>query len=171
MGFFDFFNKKKQAERVYPSSVSAVAPVSGTVVSMKDIPDAAFNSGAMGFCCGIEPTGGIVEVKSPFTGTIMQVASSFHALGVAGENGVQIILHVGVDTIEMKGKSFQALVREGQKVKEGDALLEVDVDQIRAAGYPAIVIAAVLNTDDFKTIDLDASGEVTQGAQLLKLTR
>lgn len=170
MGFFDLFKKKKMV--VEPDvKASAAAPVSGQVVAMKDIPDAAFNQGAMGFCCGIEPGSGVVEIKSPVTGTILQVANTYHALGVAGDNGVEIILHVGIDTVDMKGDSFSASVREGQKVKVGDTLLTVDVDKVHAAGHPSLVIAAVLNTDDFASIELTASGSVKQGEQILSFQR
>lgn len=170
MGFLDLF-KKKKAEPDFPVKAAAAAHISGTIVPMKDIPDKAFNSGAMGFCYGIEPENGVVEVKSPLSGTILQVASSFHALGVAGDNGVQIIIHVGIDTLEMKGDGFTANVREGQKVKAGDVLLTVDMDKVRAAGHPAVVIAAVLNTDDFNNIELTASGRVTLGDQVIELKR
>lgn len=171
MGFFDFLKKKKEAEPEFPQSAFAAAPISGKVVSMRSIPDPVFSGGAMGWCCGIEPEGGTVTVQSPLTGEIMQVAATHHALGVSGDNGVQIIIHVGIDTVGLKGDGFQCCVREGQPVKQGDPLLIVDVDKIHAAGLSAVVISAVLNTDDFKSVTLSPVGSVTEGSELMKLTR
>lgn len=169
MGFFDLF-KKKGAD--IPSSTgpaSVASPTKGIIVPMSDIPDAAFNEGAMGFCCGIESVDGVIV--SPLEGNVMQVADSYHALGVAGKNGVQVVLHVGVDTVNLKGEGFTCHVRQGDMVKQGQPLLTVDLDTIRRAGYPSVVIIAVINSDEFSSVKLAASGKTDPGAELIALER
>lgn len=160
MSLLDLFRKKKTADQPVPPA-AVLAAASGRVIPMADIPDKAFSDGVMGWCCGIEPTEGVVY--APVTGRIMQVADTFHALGVDGENGAQIILHVGLDTVAMRGKGFKALVREGQPVKAGDPLIRFDMEQIHAAGHPATIIMALLNTDHFTAVAAAADGEVKVG--------
>lgn len=84
------------------------------------------------------------------------------------DGGVEILIHVGVDTVEMKGDGFSPKVKVGDKVKKGDLLLEMDLGKIAAAGHPAVVITVVTNTDDFKAVEVVASGDVEPGADLIK---
>ena len=85
--------------------------------------------------------------------------------------GVEILIHVGVDTVEMKGDGFSPKVKVGDKVKQGDLLLEMDLGKIAASGHPAVVITVVTNTDDFKDVEVVASGAVEPGADLIKVSK
>ena len=96
---------------------------------------------------------------------------SFDALGIMTTAGVEVLIHVGVDTVEMKGDGFSPKVKEGDKVKKGDLLLEMDLDKIAAAAHPAVVITVVTNTDDFKDVEVVASGAVEPGADLIKISK
>ena len=87
------------------------------------------------------------------------------------DSGVEILIHVGVDTVEMKGDGFSPKVKVGDKVKQGDLLLEMDLDKIAAAAHPAVVITVVTNTDDFKDVEVVASGAVEPGADLIKISK
>ena len=108
-------------------------------------------------------------------GTVRTVASALsgtgHALGIMTTAGVEVLIHVGVDTVEMKGDGFSPKVKEGDKVKKGDLLLEMDLDKIAAAAHPAVVITVVTNTDDFKDVEVVASGAVEPGADLIKISK
>ena len=132
MGFFDFLKKASApatpAEPTFPLTLAADAK--GTVVAMENIPDEVFAQGILGKCCGIEPTEG--KVFAPVDGEITQAPDSGHALGIMGVSGVEVLIHVGVDTVEMKGDGFSPKVKEGDKVKKGDLLLEMDLDKIAA---------------------------------------
>ena len=171
MGFFDFLKKSSApatpAEPTFPLTLAADAK--GTVVAMENIPDEVFAQGILGTCCGIEPTEG--KVFAPVDGEITQAPDSGHALGIMGVGGVEVLIHVGVDTVEMKGDGFSPKVKEGDKVKKGDLLLEMDLDKIAAAGHPAVVITVVTNTDDFKDVEVVASGDVEPGADLIKVSK
>lgn len=166
MGFFDFLKKKE--EPAAPAPVLAAA-AKGAVVPMEQIPDEVFAQGILGQCCGIDPVEG--KVFAPADGEITQAPESGHAIGLMAANGAEVLLHVGVDTVEMKGDGFSPKVKVGDKVKKGDLLLEMDLDKIAAANHPAVVITVVTNTDDFKSVELAASGTVEPGDELFKLSK
>lgn len=168
MGFFDRFKKKKENEAP-AGPLLVAADARGTVVPMEDIPDEVFAQGILGPCCGIEPAVG--EVWAPLDGEITQAPDTLHALGIQGDNGVEVLIHVGVDTVEMKGDGFTAGVKLGDRVRKGQKLLTMDLDKIRAAGHPAVVITVITNNDDFANVERVASGEVEPGADLFKLSK
>ena len=165
MGFFDFLKKSAApaapAEPTFPMMLAADAK--GAFVPMENIPDEVFAQGILGTCCGIDPSEG--KVFAPAGGEITQAPDSGHALGIMADGGVEILIHVGVDTVEMKGDGFSP------KVKVGDLLLEMDLGKIAAAGHPAVVITVVTNTDDFKAVEVVASGDVEPGADLIKVSK
>ena len=131
MGLLDKLKKK-------PLILSA--SVKGTVVPMADIPDEVFSQDILGLCLGVDPAEG--TIRAPFDGKITQLPDTFHAVGIQGSNGLEVLLHVGVDTVDMKGKGFTMLVKEGQKVKKGDHLMTMDLEVIKAAGRPTTIITA-----------------------------
>ena len=171
MGFFDFLKKSAApaapAEPTFPMMLAADAK--GTFVPMENIPDEVFAQGILGTCCGIDPSEG--KGFAPAGGEITQAPDSGHALGIMADGGVEILIHVGVDTVEMKGDGFSPKVKVGDKVKKGDLLLEMDLGKIAAAGHPAVVITVVTNTDDFKAVEVVASGDVEPGADLIKVSK
>ena len=171
MGFFDFL--KKSAEPAVPAAptfpVVLGADAKGTVVPMEQIPDEVFAQGILGQCCGIDPAEG--KVFAPIDGEITQAPDSGHALGIQGAGGIEVLIHVGVDTVEMKGDGFAPKVKVGDKIKKGDLLLEMDLGKIAAAGHPAVVITVVTNTDDFTGVEVVASGAVEPGADLIKVSK
>ena len=171
MGFFDFLKKSAApaapAEPTFPMMLAADAK--GAFVPMENIPDEVFAQGILGTCCGIDPSEG--KVFAPAGGEITQAPDSGHALGIMADGGVEILIHVGVDTVEMKGDGFSPKVKVGDKVKKGDLLLEMDLGKIAAAGHPAVVITVVTNTDDFKAVEVVASGAVEPGADLIKVSK
>lgn len=144
------------------------APTGGVVVPMERIPDPVFSSGALGFCCGIEPEEGVVA--APMDGEIVQLSDTLHAVGILGKNGAEVLIHVGVDTVEMNGDGFAALVKEGDKVQAGQKLLTMDLDKIAQAGHEKTVIVAVTNSDIFADITRTAEGMVRAGDKIMILS-
>lgn len=134
---------------IYQSG-TVYAPVSGNVVLSEEIPDNTFAAGILGRGVGIEPTEGIVV--APFEGVISFTADTKHAVGILSEDGIELLLHVGVDTVDMKGDGFQCFVKEGQKVHAGDMLLTFDQTKIAAAGHPDIVVVLVSNADNYQDL-------------------
>ena len=126
------------------------APVSGKVICREDIPDETFASGIMGEGVGIKPEEEIIV--APFDGEITSVVATGHAVGLTSSDGVELLIHVGVDTVKMQGDGFQVFVTEGQKVKTGEKLLKFDRDKIRKAGYSDTTAVLVTNSDDYSSV-------------------
>lgn len=122
-------------------------PVDGKIIKREDIPDPTFASGVLGDGVAIEPTS--ETVYAPFDGTISTVAESRHAIGISGKDGMELLIHVGVDTVAMNGDGFEVFVREEDQVKAGQKLLTFDKKKIEAAGYPDCVVVLLTNADDF----------------------
>ena len=173
MGLFDKLKKgllggeAPAAPKAAPEMlVGAVAK--GNAIPMADIPDPAFSQGFVGFCCGIEPEDG--KVHAPVDGKISQVPESLHAVGLEAD-GMELLVHCGVDTVDMKGQGFTMLVKEGQQVKKGDPVIIMDLEVIKAAGHPTTIITAVTNADDFAKVEPVKTGPVQVGDDVLKVTR
>ena len=110
-----------------------LAPVAGKVIPLAEIPDPIFAGGILGDGVGIDPEVG--EVCAPFDGTIASTTDTLHAIGLTGPGGVEMLIHVGIDTVNLQGKYFDVKVREGQELKKGDCILTFDREQIEKAGY------------------------------------
>ena len=145
------------------------APLTGSVVARDQIPDETFASGVLGDGCGIEPTVG--EVVAPCDGVISTVAETRHAVGISGPADMELLIHVGVDTVEMKGDGFKARVKTGDTVKKGQKLLTFDLAKIRAAGHPTVTTVLVTNADDYAGLTLEAAGSVTAGDKLIAVQK
>ncbi len=123
-----------------------LAPVKGKVIARESIPDESFAAGILGDGVGIEPEEEFVI--APFDGEISSVAESKHAIGIDSEDGMELLIHVGVDTVNMNGDGFTPLISEGDKVKAGQKILKFSRDTIKAAGHPDVVVVLMTNSDD-----------------------
>ncbi|MEY8335401.1 beta-glucoside-specific PTS transporter subunit IIABC [Lachnospiraceae bacterium 47-T17] len=145
------------------------APVNGKIVEMGDIPDPTFSEGVLGWTMGIYPEDGIV--RAPFTGKIVQVSDTGHAIGLEGNDGMELLIHVGVDTVEMGGMGFEPKVKEGDEVNAGQELLVFDRKAVADAGHPDVVVVIVLNADDYTATELVAEGTVAAGTKIIQLKK
>ncbi|MGN0070692.1 MAG: PTS glucose transporter subunit IIA [Atopobiaceae bacterium] len=149
-----------------PAKAIVKAPVSGRVVPLKDVPDPVFNSGMLGQGCGIWPEENYL--RAPFDGVVSSISHTNHGIVLTSDAGVQCIVHVGIDTCEMQGKGFARLVEKGQHFSEGDPLMRFSIDAIRKSGYREIVVCVVLNSEQYREIDLvPEEGHVAAGEPLL----
>lgn len=165
MGFFDFLKGKEQpASITFPVDLGAVAK--GRFVAMENIPDPVFSTGVLGHCCGIDPEVGMVY--APIDGKITQVADTLHAVGIE-VGGLELLIHIGVDTVAMKGNGFSSKVKLEQTVKKGELLVTMDLAKIQEAGHPSTVILAVTNSDDFSSVEEVGSGTVQPGDTVLRI--
>lgn len=135
--FGSLFGKKK---------VEIFAPVTGQVLDITKVGDEVFAQKILGDGFGVEPTGG--EITAPCAGEIIQVADTRHAVMLETEEGVQLLIHIGLDTVELKGQGFTAHVEEGQKVQQGAKLVTVDAELVKSQGKPLTTIVVVANADD-----------------------
>jgi PTS system sucrose-specific IIC component len=132
---------------------NVLQPVKGTVIARDQIPDDTFASGVLGDGVGIQPEDD--KVVAPFDGTISSVADSQHAIGIEA-NGMEMLIHVGVDTVNMQGDGFKCLVKEGDEVKVGQTLIIFDRAKIKAAGYSDTVAVLLTNSDDLEGVECGA---------------
>ena len=126
-------------------------PVEGKLVKAADISDAVFASEAMGPSIGVEPVGEVVY--APFDGEVMMVFPTRHAIGLCSKDGVEVLVHVGIDTVQMDGKGFTAFVEQGQKINKGDKLLSFSKKAIKDAGYKDTVIVVVTNGSSLEGVN------------------
>ena len=121
----------------------------------------------MGQGVAIEPSVG--EVVAPADGTIRLLFPTNHAIGLATDDGAELLIHVGMDTVELDGKGFTAHVVQGSKVKKGQLLLTFDIEAIKEAGYSVVTPVIVTNSADFEAVETLASGQVDLGQNLLEI--
>ena len=171
MGFFDkLFGGKAASETKFSGQkMTVMLPIDGKVIPLEQLPDETFASAILGPGCGVEPTGD--TVYAPFDGTVTQVPESLHAVGMMSDDGIELLIHVGMDTVEMKGQGFTSLTKEGAKVKAGTPLLKVDLEAIRAAGHPTATALIVTNSDDLPEISVVADGDAAAGAPVFKFKK
>ena len=141
------------------------APIQGNVIARESIPDETFASGVLGDGVGIEPETG--EVAAPFDGEISSVAETRHAIGITGPGGMELLIHVGVDTLKMNGDGFTVLVSEGGKVKAGQKLMTFDISKIKAAGYSTTSAILLTNSDDYPSCNVVKTGAVKPMEKLI----
>ncbi len=143
------------------------APLKGNIIKREEIPDETFASGMLGDGVGIEPEE--PEVVAPFDGEISSVADTFHAIGITGPGGMEVLIHVGVDTVNMKGDGFELFVAEGDKVKAGQKLIGFDMEKIKAAGYCATTAVLLTNSDDYTEFRVVKYGKTDKMEKLLEV--
>ena len=151
------------------SGIKIGAPVSGTLVSIKEVSDPTFSDEILGKGAAVIPSSG--RICAPADGTVSTVFPTGHAATLTTEDGVEILIHVGLDTVKLDGKHFTIHAQEGQKVSKGDLLLEADIEQIKAEGYDTLTPVVICNSDDFSEVNLSEPGEVSQGDEMISLQK
>ena len=147
------------------ADLSVSSPLAGTAIPLEQVKDESFAKGMLGPGIGIEPADGLVV--APFDGTVTVAFPTGHAYGLKSASGVQVLIHVGMDTVKLDGKGFTPRVAKGDVVRCGDVLAEVDLDVIREAGYETITPVVVTNKKKFGAVTPVASGQIQRGDALL----
>ena len=158
MGLFDMFKKKAEpAAAAAPASISASAgadvlcsPVKGKVIKMADVPDPVFGGEVLGKGCAVWPEDDLVY--APCDGKV--TVTMGHAVGLQSDSGIEVLVNVGVDTVNMNGDGFEGFVKADDVVKAGQPILKIDRAKIAAAGYKDCVVVAVSNTAEFADVEL-----------------
>lgn len=154
---FNWLKKKNK-------DIEVLACVDGVLIPLKDVKDEAFRSGAIGRGVGIKPTSS--KIYSPLDGTIKMIFPTNHAVGMETEEGLEFIIHIGIDTVKLKGEGFKKIAEEGQVVKAGDLLIEVDFQLLEEKGYCTDVLM-ILTTDSKKADfhEIEAYGQKVIGKE------
>lgn len=141
------------------------SPIKGEVIKLSNIQDDAFASGVLGSGVAIMPTEGIVV--APVDGEITTLFPSLHAIGITSEKGVELLIHVGLDTVQLGGKGFKAYVKQGDKVKKGQHLLDFNIEEIKNAGYSVVTPVVITNTAEYLEVAETKSENVDRGNSLI----
>ena len=148
-----------------------VAPLAGTVMPLNEVEDPVFSTGVVGQGAGISPADGeTIVVTAPAAGTLAVAPASGHAYGITLDNGVEVLIHVGLDTVNLEGKGFDVKVKQGDRVTAGQELVRVDRKTIEDAGYSLTTPVLITNTDKFASVEVIAEGEISSDAPLIRLT-
>mgnify|MGYP002510058837 FL=1 len=149
--------------------IEIFAPAAGKLVPLSEVSDPTFSEGILGQGAAVIPTGN--QFFSPVDGTVNTVFPTGHAAALTSSDGVEVLLHIGLDTVKLNGKHFTIHVEEGQQVKKGDLLLEADLEQIKAAGFDTITPVIVCNTEEFAEIAMAEAQDVEAGDVVLNLKK
>lgn len=144
------------------ADVKISSPVAGRAVSLKETADEVFSSEALGKGIAVIPSVG--EIVAPADGTLAVLYPTLHALGLVLDNGVELLIHIGINTVELEGEGFQKYIEQGARVKKGDRLVSFDLDTLKTKGYDPTVMVVVSNSDAFSTV----TGVPSQNADLAK---
>lgn len=144
--------------------VIVTSPLDGIIVPLSAVPDPAFSSGTLGVGVAIKPTSG--NVYAPFDGTVAAVFPTGHAIGLRHENGAEMLIHLGIDTVKLDGKHFTSKLTTGQSIKQGDLLVEFDLAAIEAEGYDLVTPVIIMNVDRYPAIGSTAADAVRHGDPL-----
>lgn len=160
---FQFLKKKGN------DGIVIAAPMKGKAVDLKMVNDPTFSEGLLGKGIAIIPSEG--KVYAPVDGEIGLVFDTRHAVSLTADEGMEVLIHVGLDTVNLKGEGYEAHVSAGDKVKKGDLLLSVDLDKIKEAGYDTITPVIICNTDDYADVIAVADGDVVEGDAVLNIKK
>ena len=145
------------------------APIECVVVACTEISDLTFQKEMLGQSVAIKPLVG--KVYAPTDGKVEMMIETLHAVSMTSDKGVEMLIHVGIDTVALKGKYFKGYVKEGSLVKRGDLLMEFDIEAIKKAGYDVISPVIICNSDDYSQVEKIIGKEVKVGETIMKLTK
>ena len=145
------------------------SPIEGEVVAITKVPDPTFNQEMLGKGVAINPIVG--TVIAPFDGSVELLFDTKHAISLKSETGIQLLIHVGIDTVSLRGASFKSYVRTGDRVKKGDLLLEFNIEAIKKAGLNPITPVVICNSCDYKKVTSHKGRSVQMGDKLITLVK
>ena len=148
--------KEVKQEKQNNSKDIIFSPIEGEIKPLEKVNDGVFSEGLLGKGISIEPTVG--RAVSPVNGVVSTVFDTKHAIGLTSDDGVETLIHIGIDTVKLNGEHFNAHVKPGDKVKVGDLLVEFDIEKIKEAGYPTITPIIITNTDSYEDVEVLANG-------------
>jgi len=162
MGLFDFLKNDEN------KNAALYNPVDGEIIPIDDVEDPVFSQKMMGDGFGVEPDNG--EIYSPIAGKVVSVFPTSHAVGLELANGIEVLVHIGVDTVELEGEPFDVHVSEGDTVSEETLLATVDLEALAAADKPDTIIIVFTNMDDVEGFSLSKTGNSTHSEEIGEVT-
>ncbi|TDB61081.1 PTS glucose transporter subunit IIA [Photorhabdus khanii] len=160
MGLFDKLKSLVSDDKKNSGTIEIVAPLSGEIVNIEDVPDVVFAEKIVGDGIAIKPAGN--KIVAPVDGTIGKIFETNHAFSIESDNGIELFVHFGIDTVELKGEGFTRIAEEGQRVQKGDLVLEFDLKLLEERAKSTLTPVVISNMDEIKELS-KLSGSVTVG--------
>ena len=160
MGLFDKLKSLVSDDKKDTGTIEIIAPLSGEIVNIEDVPDVVFAEKIVGDGIAIKPTGN--KMVAPVDGTIRKIFETNHAFSIESDSGVELFVHFGIDTVELKGEGFKRIAEEGQRVKVGDTVIEFDLPLLEEKAKSTLTPVVISNMDEIKEL-IKLSGSVTVG--------
>ncbi|MCM2679562.1 PTS glucose transporter subunit IIA [Echinimonas agarilytica] len=151
MGFFNKLKKLVSDDGEDNNGIEIFAPVSGEIVNIEDVPDVVFAEKIVGDGIAIHPTGN--RMVAPCDGTIRKIFETNHAFSIESDSGIELFVHFGVDTVELKGEGFKRIAQEGQRVKVGDVVVEFDLALLESKAKSILTPVVISNMDEIKQLN------------------
>ncbi|WP_077613916.1 PTS sugar transporter subunit IIA [Caenibacillus caldisaponilyticus] len=155
------FKKLFGSKKNKPMEEEIYAPISGKVIAIEQVPDPTFSEKMMGDGIAIEPADG--TVVSPMDGEVVQVFPTKHAVGLKGRSGLELLIHIGLETVSMNGEGFQAAVKAGDRVKKGQTLIRFDLDLVKQKAASSVIPLVVTNMNAVQTVEKTTDSTATAG--------
>ena len=169
MGFFNSLKKAVSGNAPAEKTIDMMSPLSGEIVNIEDVPDVVFAEKIVGDGIAIKPAGN--KMVAPVNGTIGKIFETNHAFSIESNDGIELFVHFGIDTVELKGKGFTRIAEEGQEVKAGDTVIEFDLAYLEEHAKSTLTPVVISNMDEIKELT-KLSGAVTVGeSPVLKVTK
>ena len=162
-------NESDKIDRKERKTEKISSPLKGEVIALSDVQDEAFSSGALGLGAAVDPKEGVLY--APADGTISVFFPTGHAIGMTTDDGVELLIHVGMDTVQLEGKGFRPFAKEGDRVTKGQKLLEFDMELICKEGYSLVTPVLITNTDEFSDISITSECHIDPQSILMTVTR
>ncbi len=143
------------------------SPLTGNILPLEEIEDEAFSTGALGQGVAIDPLEGVLY--APADGELTTLFPTGHAIGLTTSDGIEVLIHLGMNTVELKGEGFEVLTQQGAQVKKGDLLVKFDIGKIKAAGYSIITPIVITNTNNYAKIMVIDQQKIAHGEELLTI--
>ncbi|MBD2815825.1 PTS glucose transporter subunit IIA [Xenorhabdus sp. Flor] len=164
MGLLDKLKSLVSDDKKNSGSIEIIAPLSGEIVNIEDVPDVVFAEKIVGDGIAIKPTGN--KIVSPVDGTIGKIFETNHAFSIESDSGIELFVHFGIDTVELKGEGFKRIAEEGQRVQKGDLVLEFDLAFLEERAKSTLTPVVISNMDEIKELS-KVNGAVTVGESVI----
>jgi len=170
MGIFQkLINKAKEKSIIEEKENGYIySPMEGEVIPLEEIEDAVFSEGIVGKGCGMRPSEG--KVYAPFGGEVILIANTKHAIALKSCDGIELLIHVGMDTVKMNGKGFCPLVKVGDRVKCGQLIMNFSISDIKTAGYVTTTAIIVTNPEEYANVDVLIQGVKKKTERIMKIS-
>ena len=169
MGLFDKFKKLISDDSADAGAIEIIAPLSGEIVNIEDVPDVVFAEKIVGDGIAIKPSGD--KMVAPVNGTIGKIFETNHAFSIESDDGVELFVHFGIDTVELKGEGFKRVAEEGQAVKVGDTIIEFDLALLEEKAKSTLTPVVISNMDEIKELNKLSGTVNVSDSTILRVTK